>query len=216
MIEIESQSKRKLFSGLLAFVGFLGILQALLLCFTNRLVYGIPALVIFLFFFKVSISWFFNLKRHFEFDGETGVINLVTFNKNEKSIKQIATSEEIETFAVNGIKNSSKTTKDFWTYQILMILKNGNIIEITNPEAKEQMEILKKAYELASVMNCKCFDSLPQHTIVVKKNSDGIEIINRPWQLIDTFRWQGLDIIYSLSFLLFLSIFLVTTFFLLL
>ena len=215
MIEIESQSKRELFSGLLAFVGFLGILHALLLCFTNRLVFGIPALVIFLYFFKVSISWFFNLKRHFEFDGETGVVNQVTLNKNEKSTKQIATSEEIETFAVNGIKNIVKT-KEWWTYQILMILKNGNIIEITNPEAKEQMEILKKAYELASVMNCKCFDCLPQHTIVVKKNPDGIEIINRPWQLLDTFRWQGLDIIYSLSFLIFLGIFVVTTIILLL
>ena len=215
MIEIESQSKRDKFSGLLAFVSFLGILLALLLCFTNRLVFGIPALVIFLYFFKVSVSWFFNLKRHFEFDGETGVVNQITLNKNKKSIKQIATSEEIETFAVNGIKNSSKTTKDLWTYQILMILKNGNIIKITNPEAKEQMEILKKAYELASVMNCKCFNCLPQHTIVVKKTPDGIEIIKRPWQLIDTFRWQGLDIIYSLSFLLFLSIFLVTTIFLL-
>ena len=64
-------------------------------------------------------------------------------------------------------------------------------------------------------MNCKCFNCLPQHTIVVKKTSDRIEIIKRPWQLIDTFRWQGLDIIYSLSFLLFLSIFLVITIFLL-
>jgi hypothetical protein len=215
MIEIESQSKRDKFSSLLTFASFLGILLALLLCFTNRLAFGIPALVIFLYIFKVSVSWFFNLKRHFEFDGETGVVNQITLNKSEKSIKQIATSEEIETFAVNGIKNSSKTTKESWTYQILMILKNGNIIKITNPEAKEQMEILKKAYELASVMNCKCFNCLPQHTIVVKKTSDGIEIIKRPWQLIDTFRWQGLDIIYSLSFLLFLSIFLVITIFLL-
>ncbi len=214
MIEIESQSKREKFSGLLAFVSFLGILLALLLCFTNRVIIGILALLTFLLFFKVSISWFFNLKRHFEFDSETGIVNLVTFNKKDKIVKQIATSEEIETFAVNGIKNSFKT-KEWWTYQILMILKNGNIIEITNPEAKEQMEILKKAYELASVMNCKCFQCLPQHTIVVKKSPDGIEIINRPWQLLDTFRWQGLDIIYSLSFLLFLSVFVVSLIFLL-
>ena len=215
MIEIESQSKRDKFSSLLTFASFLGILLALLLCFTNRLAFGIPALVIFLYIFKVSVSWFFNLKRHFEFDGETGVVNQITLNKSEKSIKQIATSEEIETFAVNGIRNIFKT-KEWWTYQVLMILKNGNIIKITNPEAKEQMEILKKAYELASVMNCKCFNCLPQHTIVVKKTSDRIEIIKRPWQLIDTFRWQGLDILYSLSFLLFLCVFVITTIFLLL
>ena len=214
MIEIESQSKRESFSGLLAFVSFLGILLGLMLSFTNRYIFGIPALLIFLYFFKVSISWFFNLKRHFEFDGETGVVNLITLNKKDKSVKQIATSEEIETFAVNGIKNYYRG-RVWWTYQVIMILKNGNIIEITNPEAKEPIEIIKKAYELASVMNSKCFECLPQHTVVVKKSSDGIEIINRPWQLLDTFRWQGLDILYTLSFLLFLSVFVITITFLL-
>lgn len=211
---IESQSKREQFSGLLAFVSFLGILLALLLTFTNRYVFGIPALLMFLYLFKVSISWFFNLKRHFEFDGETGVVNQITFNKNDKSVKQIATSEEIETFAVNGIRNYYRG-RTWWTYQVVMILKNGNIIEITNPEAKEQIEILKNAYELAGVMNCKCFECLPQHTLFVKKSPDGIEITNKPWQLLDTFRWQGLDIIYTLSFLLFLSVFVVTAIFLL-
>ena len=82
MIEIESQSKRDKFSSLLTFASFLGILLALLLCFTNRLAFGIPALVIFLYIFKVSVSWFFNLKRHFVFDGETGVVNQITLNKS--------------------------------------------------------------------------------------------------------------------------------------
>ena len=214
MIEIESQSPRESFSGLLAFVSFLGILIGLLLSFTNRYLFGIPALLIFLYFFKVSISWFFNLKRHFEFDGETGVVNQITLNKKDKSVKQIATSKEIETFAVNGIKNYFRG-REWWTYQVVMILKNGNIIEITNPEAKEQIEITKKAYELASEMNSKCFKCLPQNTVVVKKSSDRIEIINRPWQLLDTFRWQGLSILYTLSFLLFLSLFIVTIAFLL-
>lgn len=204
MIELPFQCKRERYSTLLALSSFLGSLISLALIFTGQYVYGVPSLILCVYLFKVAIYWFFNLKRHFEFDSESGVVNLVTLDNEKKEVKQVATSSEIEAFAVAGIKNWSRTGNTFgasyWTYHIVMVLKNGKIVQITPLEGScKHLEVLKQAEKLANAMGCKLFESVQEQALEIKAKDSGVEISNRPWRFMDSFIFQGRDILYALS-----------------
>ena len=209
MIQVRSLCKRERFAFPLAFSALLGIILSLVLIFTEKIVAGAFLLLLCLYVLKLAIGWFFNLERHFEFDSESGVVNQITKENKKVTTVQIANSSDIQTFAVAGIRNWARHGH-WWTYHVLMILKDGKIYNITNPAGdKKHHEVKKKAQEFAQSMGCECFDSVHEQALEIKKLPGHVEVSNRPWEFIDTFRFQGRDILYAVSFFIAILIFIV-------
>lgn len=209
MIQVKSLCKRERFAFPLAFTSLLGIILALVLIFTEKAIAGIPLLLLEIYLLKLAIGWFFNLERYYEFDSESGVVNQVT-KENKKTItKQIAASSDIQSFAVVGIRNWARHGH-WWTYHVVMILKDGKVYDITNPAGdKKHHEVKKKATEYAQALGCECFDSVHEQALEIKKLPGRVEISNRPWEFKDSFIFQGRDILYAVSFFIAILLFIV-------
>ena len=209
MITLPCQCKRENMSVPLCFTGLGGIILALVLTCTQRFIIGVPLLLISIFVFKLGVSWFFNLKCHYEFDHDSGVVNMVTQEGKKQTVKHIATSSEIETFAVAGIRNWAKTGT-WWTYDILMILKNGKVYSITGPSGdKKHHKILKKATELAQTMDCPCFQSVHEQALEIKRFPGRVEVSNRDWKFSDTFTYHAKGILFTLAFFVAILVFVI-------
>lgn len=209
MKQISCHCKRENMAFPLALASFGGIVLSLVLICTSRYIIGGPLLLLSIFFLKKAIFWFFNLKRHYEFDHDTGTVSMVTVEGKKQTVKQIALSSEIETFAVAGIRNWTKTRR-WWTYHIVMILKNGKVYNITEPAGdKKHHEILKKATELAQIMDCPCFQSVHEQALEIKRLPGRVEVSNRDWKFTDNFRYNGGGILLSLALFAAILIFII-------
>ena len=108
-----------------------------------------------------------------------GVINEVTTLYGEKSIKYLARRNDIEAVAVYANYYTNRKSFDervHWTYQPVIIMKNGKMIKIDKVSV-EHDKMVKIAELLAKAIDTECFYGEEEQELLIVETVHGIRLL---------------------------------------
>lgn len=145
------------------------------------------------------VALMFGLSSHYDFDGNTRTlwfrISVFSFSYRLR----YASFSDISAFATSGIRNRARI-HTWWTYKVVMLLKNGRMISISGARDKSVYAMNRLSEKLAGTVGCVFFNSEPELVAHAPVAGDRPIVEFHDWTTADYFTEFWPDITLSLLF----------------
>lgn len=159
---------------------------------TALLAVSLPSLLTF-------VALMFGMSSHYDFDGNTRTlwfrISVFSFSYRLR----YASFSDISAFATSGIRNRARI-HTWWTYKVVMLLKNGRMISISGARDKSVYAMNRLSEKLAGTVGCVFFNSEPELVAHAPVAGDRPIVEFHDWTTADYFTEFWPDITLSLLF----------------
>jgi len=159
---------------------------------TALLAVSLPSLLTF-------VALMFGMSSHYDFDGNTRTlwfrISVFSFSYRLR----YASFSDISAFATSGIRNRARI-HTWWTYKVVMLLKNGRMISISGARDKSVYAMNRLSEKLAGAVGCMFFNSEPELVAHAPVAGERPIVEFHDWTTADYFTEFWPDITLSLLF----------------
>ncbi|PKL49996.1 MAG: hypothetical protein CVV42_04870 [Candidatus Riflebacteria bacterium HGW-Riflebacteria-2] len=148
----------------------------------------------------LTVAWAgLSLNTSYEFDAENAqVVHSISLGRHQRKAP-VCRFDEVGAFTVKGIHNRARV-QTWWEYQVVMLLKSGRLLEISEPSPKSVFESNRLAEKLAKLVDCDYFPGEQQKTVEVALAGEHPVFEYRSWSWGDVISEFGLATVASLIF----------------
>lgn len=195
--QVKTVAERFLFPA--TFVALIGFILAIVCILSDPAGPGVLLLVISAAGVVLGISLMTGLSTGYEFDPESRKIffRLSWLFVQRRTL--VASMQDVAGFSVTGIHNQARV-HSWWSYKVVMLLKSGRMIAVSQKSDKSVHSMNRLAEKLAATMGCEYFPGQQEKTVHAAIAGDRPVLEYQDWQFVDLINEFWADILLSLLF----------------